>query len=148
MELAGVIQSVLQSKPNRLWTVHPNATCYEAVNLMADNNIGAVLVMDGKTLVGIFTERDYTRKLILLGRSSKDTPVGEAASEAVTVWPNTTVADGMQLMTEKRVRHLAVVDGNQVIGVVSIGDLVKWLISTQSAVLEQLERYMLGDQLQ
>jgi CBS domain-containing protein len=95
-------------------------------------------------LVGVFTERDYTRKIVLMGRVSRDTPVGEVASPAVTVGPSDAVGGAMALMTERRVRHLPVVEGGAVLGVVSIGDLVKWTMEAQTAALDQLQRYVLG----
>jgi len=121
-------------------------TVFEAIRLMAEKNIGAlpVLAADGR-LVGIFTERDYTRKVALLGKTSKDTHVRDViAHEILTVTPDDSVEDCMRLMTEKRVRHLPVVEGVNVVGIISIGDLVNWIISTQNAAIEQMEQYIAG----
>lgn len=119
---------------------------FDAIKLMAEKNIGAlpVLTSDGK-LVGILTERDYTRKVALQGKSSKETPVREIiARDILTVTPEYTVEDCMRLMTERRVRHLPVVEGMRVVGIISIGDLVNWIIFTQDAAIEQMERYIAG----
>ena len=140
------ISSVLHHKISSLWSVTPETTVFDAIKLMAEKNIGAlpVLAADGK-LVGVFTERDYTRKVALQGKSSKETRVREIiAAETVTIAPDDTVEDCMKLMTEKRVRHLPIVADGKVTGIVSIGDLVNWIISTQSATIEQMERYIAG----
>ncbi len=112
---------------------------------MAEKNIGALPVLAGGQLVGIFTERDYTRKVALMGKTSKETRVREViAREILTVTPDDSVEDCMRLMTENRVRHLPVVEGVNVIGIISIGDLVNWIISTQNAAIEQMEQYIAG----
>jgi signal-transduction protein with cAMP-binding, CBS, and nucleotidyltransferase domain len=139
------ISSLLHQKNSALWSVSPEATVFDAIKLMAEKNIGALLVMSGDRLAGVFTERDYTRKIALHGKSSRDTRVAEVMTgEVVTISPDDFVEDGMRLMTEQRVRHLPVVEGTRVIGVISIGDLVNWIISTQSAEIEQLEQYIAG----
>lgn len=140
------ISSLLHHKPAALWSVTPETTVFDAIKLMAEKNIGAlpVLAADGR-LVGVFTERDYTRKVALAGKSSKETHVREIiAAEVVTVAPEDSVENCMKLMTEKRVRHLPVVNGGKVAGIISIGDLVNWIISTQNATIEQMERYIAG----
>jgi len=140
------ISSLLHHKPSSLWSVSPETTVFDAIKLMAEKNIGAlpVLAADGR-LAGVFTERDYTRKVALLGKSSKETCVRDIiAAETVTVTPEDTVENCMKLMTEKRVRHLPVISNGKVAGIVSIGDLVNWIISTQSATIEQMERYIAG----
>lgn len=143
--VTGMISEVLARKEGRLWTVSPETTVFEAIQLMADRNVGALLVMDGPSLVGVLTERDYTRKVALRGKSSKETRVREIVSESpVTVSPAQTVGDCMRLMTEKRVRHLPVIQDNGVVGIVSIGDLVNWIISAQNATITQLEGYISG----
>jgi CBS domain-containing protein len=140
------ISSLLHQKSSALWSVTPDTRVFDAIKLMSDKNVGALPVMSGEgKLVGIFTERDYTRKVALLGKSSRETPVREIiAPETVTVAPEDTLESCMKLMTEKRVRHLPVVSNGKVIGIVSIGDLVNWIISTQSATIEQMERYIAG----
>ena len=145
MKIADSLASVLQGKPSDLWHVGPDEIVFDAIQLMSDKNVGSLLVMRGKKLVGIFSERDYTRNVILKGRSSKKTSVHEIMTvEPVTVAPGATVEECFQIMTDRRVRHLPVLDGNEVVGIVSIGDLVKWIISAQSAMIDQLESYITG----
>jgi CBS domain-containing protein len=146
MKTAFPISSLLHHKTSAVWTVSPDSNVFDAIRLMAEKNIGAlpVLTAEGR-IVGIFTERDYTRKVALLGKSSKETHVREIISrEIVTVTPDDSVEDCMRLMTERRVRHLPVVDGSNLVGIISIGDLVNWIISTQDATIEQMERYIAG----
>jgi len=139
------ISSVLFHKTSVLWSISPESTVFDAIKLMADKNIGSLLVMSGNKLAGVFTERDYTRKVALLGKTSRETKVAEIMSpEVITVTPDDSVEDCMWLMTEHRVRHLPVVEGNNVVGIVSIGDLVNWVISTQRAHIEQMEQYITG----
>jgi CBS domain-containing protein len=139
------ISSVLVNKTSAIWSIAPEATVYEAIKLMAEKNIGALLVMSAGKLGGVITERDYTRKIALQGKTSKETRVWEIIPrEVITVTPEDSVQDCMRLMTEKRVRHLPVVEGANVIGIVSIGDLVNWIISTQNAAIEQMENYISG----
>ena len=139
------ISSLLHYKPAVIWSIEPGATVYAAIKLMADKNIGAVLVLAGEKLTGIFTERDYTRKIALQGKSSKETRVSEVFSgDLISVGLNHSVEECMKLMTEHRVRHLPVLDGDKVVGLVSIGDLVNWTISTQDAEIAQLEQYIAG----
>jgi CBS domain-containing protein len=139
------ISSVLIHKSSALWSVAPEATVFEAIKLMADKNIGSLLVLSGGRLAGLFTERDYTRKIALHGKSSKDTRVGEIIpAEVITVTPDDSVEECMRQMTNHRVRHLPVVEGTNVIGIISIGDLVNWIISTQNAHIEQMEQYITG----
>ena len=145
MKTSYPISSILHEKTSALWTVAPEATVFEAIKLMADKNIGALLVMSGGQLHGIFTERDYTRNVALQGKSSKETRVREIVTQKIlTVKQDDTVEECMRLMTEKRVRHLPVVEGTKVVGIVSIGDLVNWIISTQNAAIEQMEQYIAG----
>jgi len=139
------ISSVVANKSSALWSVAPESTVFEAIKLMADKNIGALLIMGGDKLVGMFTERDYTRKIALQGKTSKETRVSEVIpAKVITVGPDDSVEDCMRLMTENRIRHLPVVEGTNVIGIVSIGDLVNWIISTQNAHIEQMEQYVSG----
>ena len=139
------ISSLLHQKTSALWSVPPEATVFDAIKMMAEKNIGALLVMSGDRLAGVFTERDYTRKIALHGKSSRETRVAEVMTgKVMTISPDDFVEDGMRLMTEHRVRHLPVVEGTKVIGIISIGDLVNWIINTQSAEIEQLEQYIAG----
>jgi CBS domain-containing protein len=139
------IGSLLHHKSPALWSIAPDATVFEAIKLMADKNIGALLVLSDGKLTGLFTERDYARKLALQGKSSKETRVREIfTGMVITVKPQDSVEDCMKLMTEHRVRHLPVVDKGNVVGIVSIGDLVNWTISAQDAQIAQMEQYIAG----
>lgn len=139
------ISSLLHQKTSVLWSVTPETTVFDAIRLMAEKNIGALPVLAAERLVGVFTERDYTRKVALMGKTSKETHVREViAREILTVTPDDSVDDCMRLMTEHRVRHLPVVEGTNVVGIISIGDLVNWIISTQNVAIEQLEQYIAG----
>ena len=139
------IEALIKTKAGTLLTISPDATVIEGLRLMADHNIGALLVMRGAQLLGVMTEREYARNVALKGRSSAEMRVAElVTTAAVTVGPAHTVADCMRLMTEHRVRHLPVVRENRVTGIVSIGDLVNWIISTQSETINQLENYIAG----
>ncbi len=141
----GHIREILSHKGAATWTIAPDATVFDAIQLMADKNIGALLVTQNDQLVGIISERDYTRKVMLKGRSSKDTPVRDILSgHVIHVTPDHTVDDCLRLMTEHRVRHLPVLDGQKIAGVISIGDLVNWIISAQSSTIHQLETYITG----
>lgn len=139
------ISALLHHKGAALWSIAPEATVFEAIQLMADKNIGSLLVMSGDRLVGVFTERDYTRKVALQGKRSKDTQVREILSgKIISVTPQHTVEECMRLMTENRVRHLPVLENGKAVGVVSIGDLVNWTISAQDAAIAQMEQYIAG----
>jgi len=142
--IPGVINEILASKGSQIWSVSPDATVFEAIQLMADKNIGALPVIAGDQLVGVVSERDYTRKVALKGKSSKDTKVREILAAPVTATPAHTVEDCMKLMTSHRVRHLPVLDGPKLVGLVSIGDLVNWIITAQSVTINQLESYITG----
>ena len=137
---------ILKSKPEQVvHTIGPGASVYEAVQLMADKNVGALVVVEQGTVVGIVSERDYARKVVLLARSSKDTPLRDIMSSPVMyVRPDQTTEQCMALMTENRLRHLPVMDDGRLIGLVSIGDLVKATISEQQFIIEQLEHYISG----
>ena len=143
MKTAG---DVLRSKADQaVHTITPGASVFDAVKLMADKNIGALLVMEGQKIAGIITERDYARKIVLMSRSSRETAVREIMTSAVMyVRPDQTTEECMVLMTESRLRHLPVVDGNRLLGLVSIGDLVKSIISEQKFTIEQLQQYISG----
>lgn len=141
----GTIKEILQHKGSSVWTVAPEATVFEAIQLMAEKNVGALLVTENGKLVGILSERDYTRKVALRGRSSKELKVSDIVSgEVTTVTPGHSIEDCMRLMTETRIRHLPVMEGTEIKGVVSIGDLVNWIISAQTSTIHQLETYISG----
>jgi len=140
------VAEILKAKgSSAVYSIAPSATVFEAVKLMADKNVGALLVMEGERIVGVVTERDYARKVVLLSRSSKDTPLREVMTSAVIyVRPNQTSEECMALMTESRVRHLPVMDGDRLVGLISIGDIVKGIISEQNFIIEQLQNYIAG----
>ena len=139
------VDAILKQKGSRVWTIPGDATVFEAIQLMAARNIGALVVVSGDRIEGIFSERDYTRKVALYGKSSKDTLVSEILSPGLIVAaPHSTVEECMRLMTENRVRHLPILAHDEIAGVVSIGDLVNWTISAQSAAINQLEGYISG----
>lgn len=141
----GTISEILSHKGNQVWSISPDETVFDAIELMAEKNIGALLVIEYNRLVGILTERDYTRKVALKGKSSKQTAVREILTgELVHVLPDQTIEDCMRLMTDHRVRHLPVLDGDRILGVVSIGDLVNWIITAQSSTIHQLQTYISG----
>lgn len=140
------VKQCLQSKGSHFWWISPDATVYEALVLMAEKNIGALLVMDREVLVGIFSERDYARKVILFGKASKVIPVSEIMTSRVFyVRPEQSIEECMALMTDKHIRHLPVMEGKRVVGVLSIGDVVKAIIEQQEFVIEQLENYITGE---
>ncbi|MGH9458805.1 MAG: CBS domain-containing protein [Thermoanaerobaculia bacterium] len=139
------VKEILEAKGSDVWTVGPEAPVLEAVRRMAEKEIGALLVQKEGRVVGIISERDYARKIALLGKSSQTTPVSEIMTpEVITVRPTQTVEDCMAIMTQERIRHLPVVDGDRLIGVLSIGDLVKAVIAEQQYVIEQLEHYIVS----
>ena len=139
------VSSLLHYKGSTVWHVAPEAMVFDAIKLMAEKNIGSLPVTSRGALVGIFTERDYTRKIALMGKSSKETRVMEVLSdELICVSPNDSVEDCMRLMTEHRIRHLPVMEGETLLGIVSIGDLVNWIISAQNSAIEQMEQYIAG----
>ena len=139
------IGTLLHHKGSQVWTISAKATVFEAIALLAEKNIGVLPVMEGDHLIGIFSERDYTRKIALEGKSSRSTPVRDIISTAVvTVTPQHTVEDAMRFMTERHIRHLPVIEGGKMVGLVSIGDLVNWIISAQSAALDQMRSYLAG----
>jgi CBS domain-containing protein len=141
----GTIGEILHNKGTGVWSIVPEATVYEAIKLMAEKNIGALLVTDKGRLIGIISERDYTRKVALRGKSSRQTSVREILSgQVINVTPAHTVEDCMRLMTDHRVRHLPVLEGDRIVGVVSIGDLVNYIISAQTSTIHQLQTYITG----
>lgn len=146
MEITDSVATILQHKGHApVQAVAPDIMVFDAIKLMADRNIGCVLVMDGGTLLGILSERDYTRKVVLQGRSSKTTTVREIMTgDVICVTPKHGVEETLRIVTENRVRHLPVKDGERIIGLISIGDLVKWVINAQRSALSQLEAYVAG----
>jgi len=145
MKIAGTIIGILARKGSTVWSIAPTAMVFDAIALMADKNIGALPVLENDRLIGIISERDYTRKVILKGKSSQETRVEEIMTQdLVTADPTDTVVDCMRVMTEERVRHLPVIKGAKMVGVLSIGDLVKCLISAQAETIDNLEQYLTG----
>jgi CBS domain-containing protein len=137
------VREVIEPKRPRLLTISPGATVYDALKTMADHDVGALVVLEQGRLIGVFSERDYARKIILHGKSSRETVVSEIMTTRVLwIGPDQTVDECMALMTDKRVRHLPVMERNQVVGLISIGDVVKQVISEQRFVIEQLEQYI------
>lgn len=142
-----IVNQLLQAKGHEIWSVTPDTTVYDALKLMADKNVGALLVLEAEKLVGIFSERDYARKVILKGRSSKNTPVKDImSSEVFFVRCDQSIDECMTLMTNKRVRHLPVLESKELVGLISIGDVVKAIISEQEFTIKQLENYICGTQ--
>jgi CBS domain-containing protein len=141
------VAQILKSKPDStVHTISPTASVFDALKLMADKGIGALVVTEGEQVVGIITERDYARKVILMARSSKETPVHDVMTSSVmSVRSDSTSEECMVLMTENRVRHLPVMDNGKLVGLISIGDLVKDIISEQKFIIEQLEHYIAGE---
>ena len=144
-DVSKLVSDILDSKGHEVWSVKPDDTVFDSLQLMAEKGIGALLVMDGDRLVGIVTERDYARKVILEGKSSKTSSVAEVMTTRVLcVTPERTIDECMALMTDKRARHLPVLDHKRVIGIISIGDLVKTMISEQQVLIDQLQHYISG----
>jgi CBS domain-containing protein len=146
MEVPDRVSAILKQKGGAVWSIAPKSTVYDALVLMADKEIGALLVMDGGRVAGVMSERDYARKIILKARSSKETRVDEIMmSPPITISTDCTVSEAMRIMTEHRIRHLPVVDsGAAVLGMISIGDLVKWIITSQEETIEHLHSYIAG----
>jgi CBS domain-containing protein len=146
MTSSSQIQQILQHKGGNVWSVSPETKVFDAISLMAEKNVGALLVTGpGGKLIGILSERDYTRKVILKGRNSRDTAVRDILSDQlISVTPEHSVGDCLRLMTQHRIRHLPVLKGDTLAGVVSIGDLVNWIISEQQSAIHQLETYITG----
>jgi CBS domain-containing protein len=145
MRVLDPVSFVLRKKGSQIWSIGPDATVYSAMQLMADKDIGALLVIDQGKLLGLISERDYARKVILLGRGSKDTRVREIMTESpATIGPDCSVDEAMRLITTTRIRHLPVVQDQCILGLISIGDLVNWIAFAQDQTIEQLEHYIEG----
>lgn len=143
--MTSTVRQLLQAKGNMVHSVSPDSTVFDALERMSAYDVGALLVVNGPDLVGIFSERDYARKVILMGRSSKDTLVSEIMTDdLVTITPDATVGDCMNLMTGNRIRHLPVIENNQLMGVVSIGDVVKAIMTQQELMITEMEAYITG----
>ena len=137
------VRDLLEGKGRDVWSVAPDSTVYDALKLMAERGIGAVLVLDGKKVAGILSERDYARQVVLKGKASKDTPVREImTTRVVFIGPERSAEECMAVMTDKRIRHLPVLDGDDLLGILSIGDVVKAVISEKQFQIEQLETYI------
>lgn len=145
MEIPTAARTLLEHKGREVWTIAPDVTVFEAIQLMSEKNVGALPVVEGGKLVGIISERDYMSKVALKGRSSKETPVRDImTAEVVTAGPDDSVSKCMEIITEHRVRHLPVIEDGELLGIVSIGDLVRWTIATQRMTIAQLEAYLAG----
>lgn len=139
------VKQILDSKGRDVWAIQPEASVFEAIKLMADKEVGALAVTEGDRLVGIISERDYARKVILMGKSSQETATRDIMTrQVIYVSLDQTVEECMALMTEKRIRHLPILEGNRLVGMISIGDLVKTIIAEQQFMIEQLEHYISG----
>ena len=138
------VKDILKGRDREIWSVSPMTTAYEALEVMAEKNIGALLVFEKEELVGVFSERDYARKVILKGKASKDTPVGELMTRQVFyVKPENTLNECMALMTSKHIRHLPVYDNNRITGIITIGDVVKEIISEQETTIKNMEQFFI-----
>lgn len=146
MEIHGTVRDILKGKGGDVWTTTPQNSVYEALHLMGEKNIGALVVVEGDEVIGVLSERDYSRKVVLEGRASRDTLVDTIlARPAITVQSSETIEKCMQLMTSRRIRHLPVVDDGRLVGLVSIGDLVSWVMHSQRHTILQLQGYITGD---
>ena len=145
MHVRRTVRQLLQDKGHAIWSIHPDETVFEALRVMADKDVGSLVVVDGAAVVGIFSERDYARKVILHGHASRDLKVRAImTSDLVTVGPDQTLADCMRLMTDNRVRHLPVIENGSQVGVISIGDVVKAVMAEQEFLIDQLQSYIGG----
>ncbi len=142
----GTVNRILRAKGNKIFTISPDICVYNALEIMVENNVSSLVVVEDENLVGIFTERDYARKVILKGKSSKETSIREIMSvNVITVTPDSTVDECMQVMTGKFIRHLPVLENGKMVGIVSIGDLVKYIIEEQKFIIENMEHYIVGN---
>jgi CBS domain-containing protein len=137
------VRNILESKGHQVYSVSPETSVYDALHIMMERNISSLLIMENEILKGIFTERDYARKLVLMGRSSKETPIGEImTANLFTITPSETIDHCMEMMSTYKIRHLPVIDNNRVTGMISIGDVVKFIIEDQKRTIQQLESYI------
>lgn len=141
----GAVHHIIRSKGNKIFSIEPGTSVYSALEIMVEKNVSSLVVMENEKLVGIFTERDYARKVILKGKSSRDTPVGDIMTgNVITVSPDSTIDECMGLMTDNFIRHLPVVENDNLVGLVSIGDVVKYIIEEQKFIIENMEHYIGG----
>ncbi|MGB4845829.1 MAG: CBS domain-containing protein [Ferruginibacter sp.] len=141
----GAVRNILQAKGVKVFSITPYTSVYNALEIMVEKNVSSLVVMEDEKLIGIFTERDYARKVILKGKASRETPIGDIMSgNVVTVGPDSTIDECMQLMTAKFIRHLPVIEDDKLIGLVSIGDVVKYIIEEQKFIIENMEHYIGG----
>ena len=146
MEIHGTVRDILQNKGSQVWTTTPDQTVYDAVRLMGEKNVGALVVLENQSVAGVFSERDYSRKVVLQGRTSRDTLVGEILSRpTITVESSDQIEKCMQIMTTARIRHLPVIDDGTLAGLVSMGDLVNWVMHSQRHTILQLQGYIAGE---
>lgn len=147
MDHQGTVRDLLQGKSGNMWTTQPDCTVYEAIRQMGEKDIGALVVLEDGKVVGVLSERDYSRKVVLMGRTSRDTLVGDIINrDVVTVTEHDSISDCMKLMTRNRIRHLPVINGDGgLLGVVSIGDVVNWVIHLQNHTIQQLHGYISGE---
>lgn len=146
MEIQGTVRDILQTKGGKVWFTSQQCTVYDAIGLMGEHNIGALVVVEGYEVLGVLSERDYSRKVVLQGRTSRDTLVGDILSRpAITVSAADSIETCMKLMTTRRIRHLPVVEDGKLAGLISMGDLVNWVIQTQRHTIQQLHGYIAGE---
>ena len=146
MELHGTVYDLLHNKTGEIWTTRPEDSVYDAIRTMGEKNIGALVAIEDGEVIGVLSERDYSRKVVLQGRTSRDTRVGEILSRpAITVRSRDSIEKCMELMTGNRIRHLPVVDDGRLVGLISIGDLVSWVMQSQRHTIQQLQGYISGD---
>lgn len=146
MEINGTVYDILHNKGGKIWTTKPEDSVYDAIRLMGERNIGALIALENGEVIGVLSERDYSRKVVLQGRTSRDTRVGEIISRpAITVCSKDGIETCMELMTCNRIRHLPVVDDGHLVGLISIGDLVSWVMLSQRHTIQQLQCYISGE---
>jgi CBS domain-containing protein len=146
MEIHGTVRDILQNKGGEVWTTSAESTVYEAIGLMGEKNIGALVAVEGDQVIGVLSERDYSRKVVLQNRTSRDTRVGDILSRpAITVSGGDSIETCMQLMTTRRIRHLPVVEDGRLTGLISMGDLVNWVMQSQRHTIQQLQGYISGE---